>query len=653
MTIVEPTIAENDAGTSHRRADIQGLRAVAVGLVVAFHAALPIPGGYVGVDMFFVISGYVIGQMLLRQLRATATLRFGSFYTRRLRRLLPALALLIFTVAAASTVLLSPFGAQQATAHTGIAASLFSANLQLGSVSGAGYFAPVAANALLHTWSLSVEEQFYLAFPAFLLVVWRVAGRLSGPNGRRRAVPILVIVATLASFALSWFATFHPSGFFGLKFAFYSPMTRAWEFGVGVLVAWFSSRLIRIPRSVAVVLGVIGALLIMYCARSFTNATLFPGVAALVPVTGTALLLVSGMVPNWGVSSLLSLRPAVWIGDISYGWYLWHWPLIIFAVALWPGNKMTMVAAALVALVPTLLSYRWIENPIRFNDRIVGRRIIRLVVICVSLPIFACVGLLVINRFESHTKAVHDFAVARERHADSKDECANLTPIGERSPTACTWTVSNPKGTIYLIGDSNAGHFIEVAANAANALGYNLTAATPPGCPMVDVLRPNRGGSSGTAGAACLSFVTKSASALELNPPAMVILAASTQYLEFPEAFRDPQTNQPVATPEGKAQLWEDGTATVLRKLEAAGIPTVLIHSVPHQDAAEFHPENCPAIQIYRSACGFGAVDRASVERQQRATRDAEDRAVAQVPGSVAVDFTDDLCSPRCVLRPS
>jgi peptidoglycan/LPS O-acetylase OafA/YrhL len=641
----EMSLVGDDGHRTGRRADIQGLRAVAVGLVVAFHAGLPVSGGFIGVDMFFVISGFVITAMLLRQLQDTARLKFGSFYTRRVRRLLPALALVIVFVAAASLFLLSPFGPQRATARTGIAASLFSANLQLGRAGG-GYFDLASeTNALLHTWSLSVEEQFYLVFPALLVVAWRLGARFAAGRSRRRTTAIVVGLATVASFAFSWYTTYHHGADLGVS-AFYSPLARAWEFGVGALLALAAPALFRVTRRVGVPLGVIGVAVIAVGAVVITGTTPFPGVAALVPVVGTALLLVAGMSADRGVTALLGLRPAVWIGDVSYGWYLWHWPLIVFAAAMWPGNKTVLVVAAIGSLAPTALSYRYLENPIRFNDRLTGRRVVPLVVVGIAVPILACLGLLLANRLERRTDTVKRFAATEQSHADTSRGCTSLTPIGKRAATACTWPVDQPQGTIVLVGDSNAGQFIEPVAAAANQLGYDFTAATVPACPFADLTHVG-GWIRARDGVACHRFVTESVAALVEQKPALVIVASSSsQWVNNDGTLIDPRSGEKASTPEARAGVWQDGLTTVLRDLDQAGIPTVVVHPVPHfGDVKEdWLPATCPVVRIFAKSCGT-SIDRGEVERQQQPARDAENRAVADVPGSTAVDFTDVLCS--------
>ena len=381
-----------------RRRDIQGLRAIAVLLVVLFHAELPVPGGFVGVDVFFVISGFVITAMLMREWSQHGRIRFGHFYFRRFLRLTPALALVVAVVALASVFLQNPFGAQQTTARTGIGAMLLSANYVIGHAAG-DYFADNAiTNPLLHTWSLSVEEQFYLVFPALMALAWLLVRR-----GRRRAPVAIVAVIALGSFALGVAWSFGSTVAEGLtayfggpeSFAFYSSLTRAWEFAAGALLALALARIPVPTVAVARLLGAAGAVLLAVSAFAIHDGQPFPGIVALLPVTGTVLLILAGSHHTVGVSAALSARPMVWLGDMSYSWYLWHWPLIVFTALVFPHRPALLVAAAAASLLPALASYRWLEQPLRGYRPRTRPRAGALIATTLAVPIAACVVLLV------------------------------------------------------------------------------------------------------------------------------------------------------------------------------------------------------------------------------------------------------------------
>ena len=383
------------------RADIQGLRAIAVLAVVAFHAALPVPGGFVGVDIFFVISGFVITVMLEREWRETGKVSFGRFYLRRFKRLTPALAMMIAITVILSAVIVSPLGLQQTTAKTAVGGIFLMANLVIAKTVG-GYFDAVAGtNPLLHTWSLSVEEQFYLVFPALLVLGWIIA------RSRRRWAPH-VIVAGLGASSLA--VMLAPTA--GLRlpgseslWGFYSPLTRAWEFAAGALLALVLTHR-SLTGTTATLTGTVGLGLVAASLTLIGEDTTFPGVWTALPVAGTLLLLAGGSDPAAPLSRLLSRGAMVGIGDWSYSIYLWHWPLIVFAGFLWGRNTVALTAAAALALVPALVSYTRLEQPLRNLGRLTRRRWQVVIALTVVPPV--------------HCGPASSTAGGRTRYADCK-----------------------------------------------------------------------------------------------------------------------------------------------------------------------------------------------------------------------------------------
>ena len=305
---------------THRRPDIQGMRAIAVLVVVAFHAGLPVPGGFVGVDTFFVISGFVITAMLNRQWQQSGGIKFGSFYLRRFKRLTPALALMIAVTTVLSVLFLSPLGPQQAAGQTAIGAMMLVANFVIATTTG-GYFTPKAdTNPLLHTWSLSVEEQFYLVFPALMLFGWMLtrSRRCSTPLG-----PLLIVAGIgVLSFALAATSSDGVSiPGFQRVLGFYSPVTRVWEFAAGALLALVFTLWRPTSGRLCNALGIIGLALVIGSVLGINERTPFPGVWTLLPVTGTMLVILAGTHASGPVFRALSTRPMVRIGDWSYSIY--------------------------------------------------------------------------------------------------------------------------------------------------------------------------------------------------------------------------------------------------------------------------------------------------------------------------------------------
>jgi peptidoglycan/LPS O-acetylase OafA/YrhL len=352
------------------RPDIEGLRAVAVLAVVLFHAAVPgVGGGFVGVDVFFVISGFLITGLLWREASTTGTVRLRRFYGARARRLLPASALVGVVTAIASAVLL-PLLQVRSVLCDGIASALYVGNYWL-LVEGVHYFGGhLPPSPFQHYWSLGVEEQFYLVWPPLIIgTAWLVRYLRRGtttadpPTSRRPYLVILALVAAL-SFALSLVITYVvPAA------AFFSLPTRAWQLAAGGLVALTAGHWRRLPPQAAGITGWAGLGIIVLACTHLSPATLYPGFAALLPVLGSVLVIGAGCAAPWhGCGRILALSPMRAVGRVSYSWYLWHWPVLVLT-PVWLGHPLGLTArltAAVVTGVLAVLTLRFIENPLRF-----------------------------------------------------------------------------------------------------------------------------------------------------------------------------------------------------------------------------------------------------------------------------------------------
>jgi peptidoglycan/LPS O-acetylase OafA/YrhL len=622
-----------------RRRDIQGLRGLAVLLVVVFHAGLPVPGGFTGVDVFFAISGFVITTLLLTDLTAMGRIDLRRFYARRVKRLGPALAVMVATIALLGT-LASPVTTQEVGATTGMFASVFSANAYLFE-HHIGYFDPAATlNPFLHLWTLAVEEQFYLFFPALLLLGWWVGGRLR--RGALWSAVIAVAVTTVVSFYLalelagSGDQTHQQLAFFG------SP-TRAWEFGAGALLALLVPFLARMPRSAAQTLGALGLVAIGVAAFSIEDPGGFPVVATLLPVLGTCALLAAGTATGGVATRLLGIRPAVWIGDLSYSWYLWHWPLVVFATVLLPGAGWAAPTLAALSLLPAWLSYRYVENPIRFSPRIAGRTVLVLGAVCVAVPLAACVGLRATSDALAATAAMTSYERSQVPHLDIRAGCWSV-PLRSEPNAACTWPAPERRGSVVLIGDSTAGQYSEPVLRAARRAGFELRIATIGHCPFVDlsVLREGRRHEM----KACRRFYSDSLEAVLRLRPSLVITSARTDLYISQDSFglAGPGGSHRYGIDE-KQELWYQGVTSTLGRLNAAGIPVAVVHPLP---IPPYSVADCAVVRLLTESCAANT-GRKAVDRHLQRSVDTETRAVAGLPASWAIDFRRRLCDrDRC-----
>lgn len=413
------------------RRDVQGLRALAVLLVVVDHADIgPLHGGFIGVDVFFVVSGFLITGLLLDRADRDGRVRIVDFYARRARRILPAATLVLAVTVVGGYFLLNGIVALQLFKDA-VWATFFAANIRFAQL-GVDYNAQEAAtSAIQHYWSLAVEEQFYVVWPLVLLVLVAATARLRGaraegrPAGRavnRRLVTVTAGLIGLVSFGYAlWYVGAEP------KAAYFSTPARAWELAAGALVAAAVTGIPRLPRVLLAAGSWVGLGLVVVGALVLSPGSAFPGLPALLPVVGTVLLLAGGAVPDplrWGPQGLLSIAPARWIGDRSYSYYLWHWPALIFVAAVWQQpSGWSGLAVALAALVVSDLSYRFVENP--FRDARTWRVPWRGVAL---YP--ASVGLMGIVVLLSHTALTHEFeqerpAVTAAQYSDEAELSAD------------------------------------------------------------------------------------------------------------------------------------------------------------------------------------------------------------------------------------
>jgi peptidoglycan/LPS O-acetylase OafA/YrhL len=456
------------------RADIDGLRALAIVPVLLFHAGVPgFGGGYVGVDIFFVISGYLITGVIAREIDAGG-FSIVHFYERRARRIMPALIVMIAAVLAAAAWLYFPDDLRKIP-RSAVAATLFVSNIHL--YTDVNYFGGGSEiKPLLHTWSLAVEEQFYIGFPVLLIMIARFA-----PNWRR------AIVATVAllSFAMAVATQAKGDGF-----AFYLLPPRAWELFAGSFIALGA---VPVPgRRMREALGVGGVAAIAFAVAAYDRTTVFPGVTALPPVLGAAAIIMAGR--GTRVARVLSTAPLVGIGLISYSLYLWHWPVIVFAE--YAGDARLSgwgsVAAIALSLGLAVLSWRWIERPFR-DPRRLGRKAIFVWTGAGMGALCAVSGALGMthgwpDRFSpqalQYVAASHDISPMR-------DACHDADPA--RGWPVCTLgDASHPDALLW--GDSHGVEYAYAIATLSGRKGRGLIQMTHSSCaPVTGFAMPQPG----------------------------------------------------------------------------------------------------------------------------------------------------------------
>jgi peptidoglycan/LPS O-acetylase OafA/YrhL len=670
------------------RPDIEGLRAVAVLAVVLFHAGAPgIAGGFVGVDVFFVISGFLITGGLWRELTSTGTVRLARFYGARARRLLPAGCTVLVVTAVASAALLPPIQARDVLGD-GIASALYVGNYRF-ALHGTDYLATdTPPSPFQHYWSLGVEEQFYLVWPALIIgtavLIWR-AGGTSRRRGRAERIdaasaqsvgPYLVVLGLVAaaSFAVSleWTRTLPPWAFFSLP-------ARAWELAAGGLVALTVGVWRRLSLPTAAVAGGVGMTLVIVACAEMGEATPYPGTAALVPVLGAALVIGAGCATSdHGAGRLLSLPPMRAIGRVSYSWYLWHWPVLLLAPPLLghPLGLAERLAAAAISLGLAVLTLRLIENPGRFAGPLRRSAARSLVLGGVVTSVAVCTGLVLlalrpvpvgrgpatlpvgVTAPAPSANATDDPWDAAVQHLSDQVQAAvaesaglqtipsNLSPPLDEAPAdkpavfvnGCvrSWRdvgqaecVSGDPGsttTVALVGDSHAAMWNPAFEQVAGQRHWRLRTLGKITCPLQDL--PITSPYLGREYTECEQWRDEVLDRLHGQPPQLIVLSMSRRYgADFGFTSYDP--------------AWLGSLTRLVTRLRGTGAAVLVLGPIP--DPHSVVP-----------TCLSGHLDDATACGQPRATAVndvgiAAEEAATRAGGGRYADITSLFCTDdRC-----
>lgn len=470
------------------RPHLDGIRAIAVMAVVLYHANVPgLPGGFVGVDVFFVISGYLITGLLLRELETTGSISLVNFVERRVRRLAPALFVVVLATLVAAMIWLSPIGGeQQGVAKSAIAVVLLWANVYFWQHTGGYFDAPTDSFPLLHTWTLSVEEQFYLLWPLLLLAAGWWARR-RGLVPARAVLGLLLAIFACSLAACIWFTWSQPQA------AFFLMPFRAWEFAAGgatvLLLRWQ-----REPGLVSETIAMSGLLAVLASIVGLSHDLVFPGWLALFPVLGAAALIYGSEVnPQGPTAKLLALKPMVFLGLISYSLYLWHWPMlsIVGTVAADGPDLQRGIALCAIAVALAWLTFRYVEQPIRKKRAAIMASQARTLAMGASM--MACLFCLAAGlgvwakfvwpRLPANAEQVASYAGLSGAELDCKSSRVIWQPDGRQG--GCVLGDRSRPVKILLWGDSHAGHLKPIGEALAQDWGASTILRHMLSCPPV------------------------------------------------------------------------------------------------------------------------------------------------------------------------
>ncbi len=615
------------------------------------HAGLPfLAGGYVGVDVFFVVSGFLITRLLLGELERTGGISLRRFYARRARRLLPLSAVLLASVGALSLLLLSPVRAVEVSGDI-ISSAIYTANWHFASQS-VDYFAQdLEPSPVLHLWSLAIEEQFYLVWPTLLLAVtwlWRRRG-----GAVRPAIWGTLAIVGLGSLALGIHLTDQQPAA-----AYFSTFGRAWELALGAVLALIGA--VRLPRALAATIGWGGLAAIVYSAFAFEASTPFPGVAALLPTVGTACVILAGSSvyaeAKGAPAALLSLPPVRYVGRISYSWYLWHWPALIFAAVIWgPLSVAAGLAVIAASWIPTAATHRWIEDPVRLSKVLALRpnRALAIGLGCMAIGVSAGVLLTDLQptlhtaplssvrgaaalsdqpRPQQHADAVRPNPLRAEADRSRMYYDGCLVGIGGTNSNRCLYGDPNGNHTLILFGDSHALQYAPALEELAETHDWRLIVLTKAECTPGEVRI--RSMVARREYSQCDAWREKELQRIEMGAGStVVVISGDTVYTPYGK------DGEELSGPAGAAEM-EAGYIATLTRIHRAGLRTVVIRDTP---VSTSNVPSCVSERLqHLESCAFPRVRDKVTEFDARAAKAA--------PDTHLIDITPEIC-PKNLCR--
>jgi peptidoglycan/LPS O-acetylase OafA/YrhL len=606
----------------HFQPEIQGMRALSVLAVVWAHARLPgLPGGFTGVDVFFVISGFLITRLLLAEMARTGRIDLLAFWARRARRLLPnAFAALIGTVLLA--LFLFPGYSPGQLAREVMFAALEFANFHFADEAVDYFQSENAASPVLHFWSLSVEEQFYMVWPPVLLGI----GLYFRRSFLRSAVIFLALI-WCASFAACLYITYHDQ-----PLAYFGTGTRCWQLATGGLIAAGWSSIERLPPVLRNALAWLGLAAILTGMAVLRDNGFYPGAWALLPTFGAA-----GLIAGFGAASPtgllrrgLSAPVMQWIGERSYSWYLWHWPLLALPRVTFPDSAYIEAIALPALLLVACAAYRWIEAPIRKGRILRAGPLPTLAGGAAALAAVIAVGylhmpvlLLTDKSFAARIAWVE--TASKDISRAILDGC-HLEKEPIQQPDCLYGDITASRRAV-LFGDSHAMHWFEGFHSAAQTTGWQLPSWTKNRCPSVDMTQFL----DNSPYLACLKWrADRIVKMIGADRPDLVIMSNRTDYYKM---LDNPEIS-PLINYIQKEYIWKAGFRSIIQKFLSANIQILIIRDIPRARSA------------YRKCLGMGETCE-SPRTKAFANNPPLDQEVASEFGDrvIFADFSDEFCS--------
>lgn len=576
---------------------IQALRALAALLVVLFHAKLS-PGGFVGVDIFYVISGYLITGLIIKEINTTGTFKYSRFYLRRAKRLLPA-SLGILGLTAIFSWLVLPPTVRADLGKDVLAASLYVSNYLFAFWQNDYQNLNATPSPVIHYWSLAVEEQFYIFWPVLVFTLWKF--------GKRKAVGLGISLITLASFLLSLYLTVaNPI------WSFYSLPTRAWELGIGALLLFVPKKFISTSRVKASLTVWTGVVLLFISVLAFSERTAFPGYNALLPTLATAILIAG--IAAWPpiLNDFSQLRLVQWLGEISYPFYLWHWPLLVLPSTRF-GRELTLMERLFFISLTALaadLTHRFVEKPIAKRE-FTPRNIFRVSTVGTLACSLIAVSILATDQSSISIGSGRSVSIAAVMAKPQVYMDGCHVNNGEVISGECTYGDKNSGKTIVLYGDSHAAQWFPALEKLARENNFKLISLTKSACPAPEVRKVQVGAYKN---ADCFKWRENSIKRMHKIKPAAIILSGF-QHFDVPDKYASRET------------WWADGQRTAYAKLQGASRNLIYISDTPH-----------PSRDIPNCLASGGGEK-----------CDENDRSDPRIAGSfIKVDPTPWLCDTQC-----